>query len=369
MAYPAVKGVYWLCDSDFPVYKIESNLFTHIFWGFANLDPKTYNSVLEPQTLTTYKVYVDEIDNFSIFTTTVLQKNPGVKTLISIGGPKADVSAFVSMASNGDARKIFIDSSIKLARDYRFDGLDLDWEYPASDIEMANFGLLLQEWRVAVAVDAGNPTQDCALLLTATVSSRPIIKNVKEDQSHSYPFKIIEDNLDWIHVKEYDFYSSKQEGDKTHAPAALYDPVTNTNVSGSHGIIQWILCGVKPQKMVLGISFYGYGWKLKDPNNNGILAPADGPAPWTGLNGSLEYYFIKAFIGKNSATTFYDPTYVTDYCYQGKTWFAYDGVPSVKSKVSYLKDLDLRGYFAWHVGADDLNGELSSAASQALDGP
>ncbi|XP_047335037.1 class V chitinase-like [Impatiens glandulifera] len=360
MAYPVVKGVYWLGESEFPIYKIESNLFTHIFWSFANLDPKTH------------EVSVDvTADTFTNFTTTVRQKNPDVKTLISIGGPKADVSAFVAMASNGDARKKFIDSSIKLARDYEFDGLDLDWEYPASDIEMENFGLLLQEWRVAVAVDAGaHPFHDRALLLlTATVSSGPIIQNVKENQSHSYPFKIIDDNLDWINVKEYDFYSSKQEGDKTHAPAALYDPITNTNISGSHGIIHWILCGVKPQKMVLGIAFYGYGWKLKDPNNSGILAPADGPAPCTGLNGSMEYYYIKAFIGKNNAITLYDPTYVTDYCYRGKTWFAYDGVPSVKSKVSYLKGLDLRGYFAWHVGADDLNGELSSAASQALDGP
>ncbi|XP_047335048.1 class V chitinase-like [Impatiens glandulifera] len=359
MAYLVVKGAYWLSESEFPINKIESKLFTHIFWGFANLDPKTH------------EVSVDETaDTFTNFTTTVRQKNPDVKTLISIGGPKADVSAFVSMASNVGARKKFIDSSIKLARDYEFDGLDLDWEYPASDIEMANFGLLLQEWRVAVAVDAAYPIHDyIALLLTATVSSASSIKHDKEDRSHSYPSKIISDNLDWINVKDYDFYSSKQEGEKTHAPAALFDPVTNTNVSGSHGIQDWIISGVRPYKLVLGIAFYGYGWKLKDPNNNGILAPADGPAPRTGLNGSMEYNYIKAFIGKNSATTFYDPSYVTDYCYQGKTWFAYDGISSVKIKVSYLKDQNLRGYFAWHIGADDLNGELSLAASQGWDEP
>ncbi|XP_047335119.1 class V chitinase-like [Impatiens glandulifera] len=356
MAYPVVKGVYWLGESEFPIYKIESNLFTHIFWSFANLDPKTH------------EVSVDvTADTFTNFTTTVRQKNPDVKTLISIGGPKADVSAFVAMASNGDARKKFIDSSIKLARDYEFDGLDLDWEYPASEMEMTNFGLLVQEWRVAVAVDAGNPTKEHALLLTATVSSASSIKtlNDKDDQPRSYPSKIINHDLDWINLKDYDFYSSKLEGDKTRAPAALYDHVANSDVSGSSGIQDWIQAGVKPQKLVLGIAFYGYGWKLKDPNTHGILAPADGPAPWTGLNGSMEYYHIKAFIKKNNATTVFDTSFVTDYCYKGKTWFAYDGIQSVKHKVAYLKAQDLRGYFAWHAGADDLNGELSAAASQA----
>ena len=40
--------------------------------------------------------------------------------------------AFSDMAKSAGNRKIFIDGLIKFMETYGFDGMDLDWEYPAA---------------------------------------------------------------------------------------------------------------------------------------------------------------------------------------------------------------------------------------------
>lgn len=48
-----------------------------------------------------------------------------------MGGWGMGTAPFSQMAANGSARQHFIQSSVKFLRNYNFDGLDLDWAYPA----------------------------------------------------------------------------------------------------------------------------------------------------------------------------------------------------------------------------------------------
>jgi chitinase len=328
-----VKAAYWFSGSGLTVSGIDSTLFTHLFCAFADLNPTTYKVTISSSNL----------PQFSTFTQTVQQKNPSVKTLLSIGGGNSSPSSFASMASQNSSRKSFIDSSIQLARNYSFHGLDLDWEYPSSATEMTNLGLLLTEWRAAIAKDS-TTTGKTALLLSAAFFYNSNYYTV------NYPFQAISKSMDWINLMAYDFYGPGWSPNVTGPPAALYNPTSQ--VSGDTGVRNWIQAGVAAKKLVLGFPFYGYAWRLVNANNHGIFSPANGAA--ISSDGSITYSGIKDFITQNvtMARTLFNSTIVTDYCYSGTTWIGYDDTNSISTKVTYAKGKGLLGYFAWHVGAD-----------------
>ncbi|OMO90944.1 hypothetical protein COLO4_18759 [Corchorus olitorius] len=334
-----VRAGYWSAGSEFPVSNIDSTLFTHLFCAFADLNSQTYQVTISSANQA----------QFSTFTKTVQQKNPSVKTLLSIGGGSSDPSAFASMASQPSFRKSFIDSSISIARSYDFHGLDLDWEYPSDATQMTNLGLLLNEWRAAVNSES-TATGKPKLFLSAAV-----FRN-SDYYTLNYPFQAVKNDLDWINVMAYDFYGPGWSN-VTGPPAALYNP--GTQVSGDYGITTWIQSGIPANKTVLGFPFYGYAWRLVNANNNGFFAPTSGAALTP--DGSIGYGQILSFISDNNATKVYNSTLVSNYCYSGTTWIGYDDVQSITAKVSYAKGKALLGYFAWHVGADS-GWTLSQAA-------
>lgn len=59
-------------------------------------------------------------------------KNPTVKTLLAVGGWNMGSKPFTQMVKTPESRAEFTKSTIKFLRERNFDGLDLDWEYPAN---------------------------------------------------------------------------------------------------------------------------------------------------------------------------------------------------------------------------------------------
>ncbi|KAJ0031342.1 hypothetical protein Pint_14604 [Pistacia integerrima] len=338
-----VKGGYWYSRSELPGLGINSALYTHLHCAFADVNSTSYElSLLES----------DE-KKFSTFTDTVKQKNPSVVTLLSIGGGDANYSTFSSMVSNSSFRKSFIDSSIKTARVYGFQGLDLCWGSANSSSDMYNMGTLFEEWRAAIELDAGNSSQ-AKLILTAAVRFQPGL------DSRSFPVEAMERYLDWANVLAYDYYTP-QRYNFTSAQAALYDPTSNVNTD--YGIRAWISRGLSANKMVLGLPFYGYAWTLANPTENGIGAPATGPALRTG--GAINYKDIRSYVLEYGADVKYNATYVVNYCTVGSTWICFDDVEVVRIKVAYAKEKKLLGYIAWEIPYDD-NGMLSQAAEHQV---
>ncbi|XP_052200536.1 cysteine-rich receptor-like protein kinase 34 [Diospyros lotus] len=339
-----IKGGYWFYGSEFPVSDINSALFTHLICAFADLNSSTYQ----------LSIPSENHKQFSNFTNTVKQKNQQIVTLLSIGGGSATSSDFTSMISQSSYRKPFIDSSIRTARSYGFYGLDFCWVNASSASELANLATLFQEWRAAIEAEPRN-SNTSKLILTMAVSFSPYTNTA------TFPIESMRNDLDWLHVMAYD-YRSPTTWNLTGASAALYDPATQ--ISTDYGINAWINGGFPSTKLVLGLPFYGYAWTLVNPNNNEIGSPAKGPAKIIADDGSMTYKTIKDFIQSNGAVTKYNATYVMNYCSVGSSWIGFDDVEVVKIKVSYAREKNLLGYFAWQVANDDHNWVLSQAAAE-----
>ncbi|KAK9055159.1 hypothetical protein SSX86_026241 [Deinandra increscens subsp. villosa] len=329
------KGGYWptWAQDDFPPANIDTGLFTHVYYAFLAPNQDTFQFEIDATTASA----------LNSFTTTLHQTSPPVKTLFSIGGGSFGTEIFSNMASSPDSRGIFISSTIQVARQFNFDGVDLDWEYPQTQTDMDNFGLLLDEWRVAVNEEAES-TGEQQLLLSAATHYKP---EITFDEVVNYPVESINNNLDWINAMCYDYHGS-WDVTATGTLAALYDP--NGDVSTSDGLQSWIDAGIHIEKLVMGLPLYGRTWTLKDPGTYGIGAPAVGLGP--GNDGAMLYSEVQAFNVQNNATVVYDEPTVSYYSYAGTSWIGYDDVESVKRKIEYAQSLNIGGYFFWTIIGD-----------------
>ena len=60
------------------------------------------------------------------------QQNPAMKTLLAVGGWNMASGPFTQMVATQQSRAQFIQSAVAFLRKNGFDGLDVDWEYPAN---------------------------------------------------------------------------------------------------------------------------------------------------------------------------------------------------------------------------------------------
>ncbi|KAJ7556805.1 hypothetical protein O6H91_05G099800 [Diphasiastrum complanatum] len=343
-----VKAAYWPSYSadSHPASSINSALFTHLFYAFADLNSSTYQ--VQPPSY-------DDGSLIGGFSSAVRKTNKKVKTLISIGGGSSDWRTFSAMASGPPSRQSFIDSSIALARKYNFDGLDLDWEFPQSSTDMANLGTLFSEWRSRAnkeSAQSGLPP----LLLTAAVYYASALK---VGNGPAYPINYIAKNLNWVNIMAFDYHGG-WEPNKTGEHTALYDP--NSNISTNFGVGSWLKGGLPSNQAVLGLAMYGRSWILKNTSDTGIGAAAVG----AGIDdGTPFYYQIVDLINSTNATVVYDETSASVFTYSDTMWIGFDDPRSISTKVAFLKNRGLLGYFFW-TASFDYKWSLATAASQAL---
>ena len=124
----------------------DPTLLTHINYAFAHIK--------------------DDFETLDIKTESRLAKivalkkqYPDLKVLLSVGGWGA--GNFSEMAADAGHRKKFSENCLAAVNKYGLDGIDLDWEYPTSDLagissspaDRENFNLLMRDLRAVLGED------------------------------------------------------------------------------------------------------------------------------------------------------------------------------------------------------------------------
>ncbi|RMZ83679.1 hypothetical protein DV738_g1033, partial [Chaetothyriales sp. CBS 135597] len=268
---------------------------THLMFSFGYITPGDFQIVP-----------MDDLDE-NLFTkmASLKQRNQGLKVMIALGGwtfndPGATQNVFHDVVSTKSNREMFIGNLLSFLRQYAFDGVDFDWEYPGADDrggmegDGENFTKLLEELRAAI----GNQPLEYVVSFTTPTSYWYL---------RHFDLKASSEAVDFVNVMSYDLHGVWD----AHNPIGSH-VLAHTNLTEiKFALDLYWRNGVDPEKLNLGFGFYGRTFELSDPTCHKPGCPFSGganPGPCTQNSGTLAYREINDIIKKNDL----EPYHVED---------------------------------------------------------
>ncbi|CAH1365909.1 unnamed protein product [Tenebrio molitor] len=326
-------------EGDFGPDDIDVNICTHINYSFMGVNEDG-------------SLRLDGSDDILQRLSDLKAKNPNLKLILSVGGWAEGSTPFSNVAADADKKANMADSTLWYLQTYNFDGVDIDWEYPGkrggTPDDQENFIDML--WVLRNKFD-----ENGGYLLTTAVCSDP--------DCGDYNIEAISKVVDYINLMTYDFHGEGEA--KTGQNSPLYASSTDSDWEKDHAncdaaVNNWLNRGAAPEKIVLGLGFYGHGYTLADPDNHGVGAPAVAG----GEGGSYDHICTL----NDGWTEVWDDEQQVPYKYSGDQWIGFDNPRSIGLKVQYAKSRNLGGVMMWAVDQDDKDGScgVKNAMLQAI---
>ncbi|XP_060083630.1 chitotriosidase-1-like [Ylistrum balloti] len=325
----------------FTAENLDPFLCTHIVYAFAQLDGNTIATV--------------EWNDLALYQRVMNWKgtNTNLKLMLAVGGFTHGVQRFSDMASSDQNIETFTANAILFLRRHGFDGLDLDWEYPAYDTsdpgDKLRFTRLMEILRREFDLE-GISTKRPPLELAIAVSAS------KEIIDAAYEIDIISQHVDFMNLMSYDFHGVWDNTTGHNSPLyARQDETADQKLLNQNAAVQyWISRGAPPHKLVMGLALYGRSFTLASPTNVELGAAITGggtPGEYTGEVGYLGYYEVV----NKGWTRVWNEEHKVPYAYSGDQWVGYDDVESFIVKANYILTRGLGGSIVWAMDLDDFN--------------
>ena len=365
VAYFTAWGVY---ARNYQVADIPADKITHINYAFANVSDAG-ECVLGDSFADTDKAFPGDTwdqgakrGNFHQLEI-LKQKHPRLQTLISVGGWTWS-GKLSTVAATAASRAHFATSCVAFAKQYGFDGIDIDWEYPVggglatnaySPADTQNYTLLLGEIRAQLdALGDGKHH----LLTIAAPAGPAIMDHLEMGAMARY--------LDWFNVMTYDFHGGFEPTTGFNAP--LFAPRGDTTkFDASEAVAGYMQAGVPAAKLTMGVPFYGRGWSGVGGASNGYGLAATGVPTGSWEAGVFDYKDLaKNYVGKGDFTRYWDDTAKVPWLYSPskQIMISYDDAQSIALKADYIKGQSLGGAMFWELAGDE--GELLDALNAHL---
>ncbi|KAL8706001.1 MAG: hypothetical protein Q9201_000885 [Fulgogasparrea decipioides] len=344
--HPLVKRAAEPCSRSEPCpdkSQIDADGLTHLYFAFAKIDPGNF------------AVVPDQAADIPLYTAFTARKTSTLQTWIAIGGfdfsdPGPTRNTWSDLVSTEGNRAAFINSVKNFMSQYGFQGVDLDWEYPATPerggkrADTDNFVSLVKEMKAAFGGQYG-----------LSVTLAPDYWYLR-----GFDCKAMEPHVDMFGFMAYDLHGFWDADLKTLG--AIVRGQTDVREIYNDIFPLWF-DNLDPAKINFGLAYYGRGYTLAKPGCNQLKCPFIGPSspgPCSHYGGVLSLAEIKDYIKDKGL----QPQLIEEAMMKQITWddqwIGYDDEETVAMKKRWASGHCFGGTMIWSIDFKSGSGSNSN---------